>query len=176
MSDPATPQHRPGNVIFAALFFLAAIFLLSQLGEQTKFSAKTIWSKKTFAQPAFWPAVGVGGMALFGLMNLVQSWLRRTRGEGVEAAFWLRPFEYLAWFMGYVFTVPVIGYLPATLIFAVALGWRAGYRTRRMLGLAALTGAGIVLVFKTALSVKIPGGAVYEYLPEAIRNFAIANL
>ena len=44
-----------------------------------------------------------------------------------------------------------------------------------MLGAAAFTGLGIVLVFKAALSVKIPGGAIYEYLPDTLRNFLIVN-
>ena len=32
-----------------------------------------------------------------------------------------------------------------------------------------------VLVFKSMLSVKIPGGEIYEYLPAALRNFMILN-
>ena len=41
--------------------------------------------------------------------------------------------------------------------------------------MAAVMGFGIVLLFKTGLSAKIPGAAVYEYLPGALRNFMIAN-
>lgn len=175
MSDPAKSEHRPGAVIFAAIFLAASVLLLNQLGAETKFSAKTIWSKKIFAQPAFWPAVGVGGMVLFGMLHLIVAWIKRQSGEAGEAAFWLRPLEYLAWFMVYVFAVPQIGYLLATVIFMVTLAFRAGYRGARMLGMAGLAGLGIVLIFKTALSVKIPGGAIYEVLPDALRNFMIVN-
>ena len=56
-----------------------------------------------------------------------------------------------------------------------ALAFRAGYRGPRMLCAAALTGLSIVLIFKTTLSVKIPGGAIYEYLPDIFRNFMIVN-
>ena len=77
--------------------------------------------------------------------------------------------------MVYVFAVPQIGYLLATVIFVTLMALRVGYRGPRMLGIAAATGLGIVLIFKTALSVKIPGGAVYEHLPDALRNFMIVN-
>ena len=175
MSDPSKTEYRPGGIIFAGLFLATAVLLLTQLGTETKFSAKTIWSKKIFAQPAFWPAVGVGGMVLFGALHVALAWMKRQPGETREAVFWLRPLEYLIWFMAYVFAVPLIGYLLATVIFMTALAFRAGYRGPRMLCAAALTGLGIVLIFKTTLSVKIPGGAIYEYLPDTVRNFLIVN-
>ncbi|MEM7059092.1 MAG: tripartite tricarboxylate transporter TctB family protein [Pseudomonadota bacterium] len=175
MSDPAETKPRSGGVIFAALFLICAALLLSQLGEQAKFSSKAWLTKKMFAQPAFWPGVAVIGMVLFGVVHVIGAWRARAEGAMAEAAFWLRPLEYLIWFMVYVFAVPQFGYLLATVIFMVALAFRAGYRSARMLGLAALTGLGIVLIFKTALSVKIPGGAVYEALPDALRNFMIVN-
>ncbi len=52
---------------------------------------------------------------------------------------------------------------------------RQGYRSSRYLVAAALLGLAIVVVFKTGLSVKIPGGALYEYLPGGLRNFMILN-
>ena len=176
MTEHETPEIRPGGVLFAVLFLLAAVFLLSQLGAETKFSGKTIWSKKLFAQPRFWPAVGVIGMCLFGAAHLFVTWRRRVPGTTREALTWARALEYLVWFMAYVFAVPVIGYLPASIIFAVALAARAGYRSRGMLGAAALTGLGVVVIFKALLQVKIPGGAIYEHLPDGLRNFAILYL
>ena len=172
MSARDEESQRPGSLIFALLFLVVSLVLLSQLGAETKFSAKS----QLAAQPAFWPAVGVIGMAVFGACHALgqfQQWSgdRSLRETGV----WLRSFEYLIWFMVYVFAVQVIGYLPATLIFATALAFRAGYRSRSMLGAAALMGLGVVLIFKTFLSVKIPGGSIYEYLPDTLRSFALIN-
>lgn len=164
-------KTRAGAVIFVAAFTLFALFLLSQIGAETKFSARG----KLFAQPRFWPAVGIGVMVLFGLAHLALNWRKERPGWWAEALIWLRAFEYLAWFMVYVWAVPIIGYLAATILFATALALRLGYRSRGMLGAAALTGLVIVLVFKTGLAVKIPGGAVYEFLPDALRNFMIVN-
>lgn len=176
MSMGNEAARRPGRLIFALSFLAVSVVLLSQLGEETKFS----WKGQLAAQPAFWPAIGVIGMVLFGSCHAVGEFRRRSRDPGLdetgETGIWLRSIEYLAWFMAYVFAVPVIGYLPATLIFTVALAFRAGYRSRGMLGAAALMGFGVVLVFKAFLSVKIPGGAIYEYLPDAVRSFALINL
>jgi hypothetical protein len=38
-----------------------------------------------------------------------------------------------------------------------------------------ITGLFIVLIFKTFLEVKIPGGAIYEFLPNTLRSFMILN-
>jgi len=162
---------RPGGVIFGAAFVVFALFLLSQLGAETKYSSKGV----LFAQPRFWPGVGVGGMVLFGSAHLWASWRDRRGGEIAEAVIWMRALEYLLWFMVYVAVVPVIGYLGATVIFMGALVVRQGYRGLRKIGAAVLVGVVIVLIFKAGLAVQIPGGAVYEYLPAALRNFMIVN-
>ena len=193
-----------GSILFALLFVALSLFLVSQLGEEAKFSSKG----KLFAQPAFWPGVGVIGMAFFGCLNLIATIVQARRGkygspqlaksqpaeslenpgeqqsdsnvsvfgsELKEGASWLLAFEYFAWFMLYVYATPVIGYLAATVLFLVALTFRVGYRDRRMTIAAVATGFAIVLIFKSFLGVKIPGGAVYESLPDTLRSFMIIN-
>jgi len=164
-----------GSVLFAIIFALFSLWLVLQLGTETKFSA----SGKLFAQPRFWPAVGVGGMLLFGVLHLVNTYRNRIGGSLSsslrESVVWVRALEYPAWFMLYVYSVPKIGYLPATVIFTILLCLRAGYRKPKHYALAVAMGFGVVLVFKAGLSVKIPGGEVYEYLPDALRNFMIIN-
>ena len=175
MKQQARP-FQPGSMLFAAAFLIASLILLSQLGAETKFSAKG----QIFAQPRFWPAVGVIGMVVFGAAYLVETYRHQIfrRGmpiSGVEPLIWLRAVEYFVWFMAYVIAVPIIGYLAASICFTVLLALRLGYRSARHLGLAAGVGIAVVLVFKTGLAVKIPGGAVYEYLPDALRNVMIVN-
>ena len=169
--QPNPSQSKPGGVLFALIFLVLAVFLLTQLPTQTKFSG----SGQLFAQPRFWPGVGVVGMVGFGAVHLAGVWRTRTGGALGEAVVWLRAFEFFVWFMAYVTAVPVVGYLAATLLFTTLLALRMGYRRRTQLGLAALLGLAIVLTFKTALAVKIPGGVVYEYLPNDLRAFMILN-
>ena len=177
------PTSKPGGWLFALVFLAIAIGLLSLIQTETKFSgfAKAIEKGQIFAkgklvaQPTFWPLVGLLGMTLFGAAHALREWRARVGGAGAESLVWLRPLEYFIWFMLYVQAVPAIGYLISTILFTCLLALRAGYRRPRTLALAAATGLAIVLIFKTMLSVKIPGGAVYEYLPDAWRTFAIVN-
>lgn len=165
--------RKRGQIVFAALFFGFGAVLLALIGQQTTWAE----GETLFAQPRFWPAVGLGGMVLFGGLHLWQLPRRRPeRSDWGEAQVWVTVFEFAGWFLAYVVLVPILGYLPVTLIFAPALAWRMGYRTPPMLGIAAGFGVAVVIVFKSLLNVRIPGGAIYEFLPAAIRNFAIVNL
>jgi hypothetical protein len=168
--------HHPAEIVFGALAFLFAVFLLFQIPTQT------IWvdGSPFVSQPAFWPVISIVGMTLFGAAQLWLSWRRNKNFRSAEirseVLHWARALEYVAWFMVYVWAVPIVGYLPATVLFCLTLTSRLGYRSPRVLLAAVLTGVVTVIVFKAFLSVRIPGGAAYEYLPAAIRNFMISYL
>lgn len=164
---------RRGQLIFALAFVVISALLLAQIGSQTDWIAKT----GVFAQPRFWPAVGLGGMVLLGGLHLYRlPWRRNTRYDWWEARRWFVVLEFALWFMAYVLLVPVLGYLPATLAFVPALSWRMGYRSRLILISSIVFAVVVVVMFKGFLSVKIPGGAVYEYLPGGLRRFFILYL
>lgn len=163
-------ERRRGDLVFAVIFLLFSLFLLSRLGTQTQW----IEGSKLFAQPAFWPAISLVGMSVFALLHFLGSWWSpRIDGRWQEVGFWLRSLEYAGWFLLYVWLTPIIGYLLATLLFTVLLALRVGYRQWRMLLLAALCGLAIVVLFKSLLAVRIPGGALYEYLPDGLRSFML---
>lgn len=164
---------RRGQLVFAVAFVVLTAALLSQIGSQTRWADDT----RLFAQPRFWPAIGLIGMVLLGGLHLARlPWRRITRFDWAELKRWAMVAEYVVWFMIYVLVVPIIGYLPATVVFVPALTWRMGYRNRKMLVIGMAFGLFVVVTFKSFLSVKIPGGAVYEYLPGALRSFFILNL
>ena len=162
-----------GQLLFAVGFLLFSLFLLSQIGSETRWVAGT----KLAAQPRFWPAVGLLIMVLFAALRIWALPRRKLNSaDWREAKIWLQPVEFVGWFMVYVWLVPVIGYLLSTLLFAPALCYRMGYRDRRTLLIAALFGIAVVVLFKGFLGVKIPGALIYEYLPGSIRSFFIINL
>lgn len=166
-------DRRPGDLVFAYFFLGFCLFLLFNLRDQ----AQWLDNAKTVAQPAFWPTVAVVGMTLFAGLHLVGSLVSpRIPGRLKEGAFWLRSGEYVVYFLIYVWSVPIIGYLLSTIVFAVFLTIRLGYRSKQALGFAALFGFAVVLVFRAGLQVKIPPGQIYEYLPDAIRTFAMVYL
>ncbi|MDJ0824939.1 MAG: tripartite tricarboxylate transporter TctB family protein [Rhodobacter sp.] len=173
--DPTAPKGVPrrGQLLFAAGFAVVALILAVSYPSQTTWVEKTKWA----AQPGFWPLVAVGGMVLFTGLHLMGLRPRRVgRADLAEGRRWGAGVEFCLWFLAYVFLVPVIGYVVASAAFAPALVWRMGYRSRAMLWLAVGFALAVVIVFKALLEVKIPGGAVYDYLPGALRSFFILNL
>ena len=82
----------------------------------------------------------------------------------------------MAYFLVYVLLVPVIGYLPTTIVFALLLAMRVGFFSKPMLLSAAVFGAAVAIVFRAFLQVKIPAGQLYEALPDGIRAFALTYL
>jgi len=169
-----------GAKLFAVVSLLLSVFLLSQIGSQAKFSA----SGNLTAQPAFWPGISLGLMVLFGVGHVVSVWRGGHQNSDDQTAARIdagligegfRLVECFIWFMVYVAFVPVTGYLLTTLVFSLLFARRSGYRTPRMLLASIIMGLVVVLVFKTFLGVKIPGGAIYEFLPAALRNFMITR-
>lgn len=175
LSELIRPRHHRAEIVFAVLSFSIALFLASQWASQTAWFP----GERAGRQPGLWPLIAIAGMLLFGAGELVACILRNRRAGGASAlpelALWARTGEYLAWFLAYVLVVPWTGYLPATLIFTTALVFRLGYRGHA-LWLAPLMGAAVVVLFKGFLSVRIPGGALYELFPTAIRNFLVLYL
>lgn len=164
---------RRGQLLFVLTFLVLSVLLLSQITSQTTWVTKTA----VFAQPRFWPAVGVGGMVLFTALHLWKLPFRRfERADFREALRWASALEFALWFMGYVTLVPIVGYLPVTLVFVLLLSHRMGYRGPKMQVIGALFAIAIVVIFKGFLSVRIPGAALYEYFPDGLRGFAILYL
>ncbi len=173
LQDMFRRYRRPGDIVFASLFLLFALFLLSQLGTETKVVKRTKW----FAQPGLWPTVAVWTMVVFAFLHWLSSALSaRISGRWAEVGFWVRSLEYVAYFLIYVLLVPQLGYLPSTMLFAVFLTLRAGFRGSGAIAIAAFFGFVVTIVFRAMLQVKIPAGAIYEYLPDSVRAFALTYL
>lgn len=174
LKEITATERLGGDRYFAIAIVVLSVGLLAMIGEQTQWKAGSDLLK----QPAFWPGLSLIGMTVCALLYLAQSLRARhyATWDRREALVWLRCLEFPLWFMVYVFLVPQVGYLPTTVVFCPLLAWRMGYSTPRSLGAAALVGAVIVILFKGFLQVRVPGGALYEYLPDAMRNFMILYL
>lgn len=162
--------RRPGDIVFALAFLVLSLWLLSQL------DAQTTWKKggKLAAQAPFWPTVSIFGMVFFAALHTLGSVLSaRIPGRWTEVGMWFKSVEYALWFMAYVLAVPFIGYLLATMLVCFLLALRAGYRSRAMLGASVFGGVLVVVIFKTFLQVKVPGGQIYEFLPGTLRSFML---
>lgn len=175
MTDPDAPLQPPparrrGELAFALVFLAVTLFFLSQIGTQARWFPRTQFA----AQPAFWPMVSLSAMAVFAALYLVSLLFQpRPDTEWREYLVWLRAFEYVAWYMAYAALVGALGYLSATVLAMVLLVWRLGLRSGGALLAAAGFGLAVVVLFKTLLAVRIPGGAAYELLPATWRSFMI---
>lgn len=174
LQDLFKRYRRPGDFVMAAGSFAFALFLLVNLPSQTDWVKRT----KLFAQPAFWPAVSIGIMVIFSGLHMIGALVsERIPGRREEMLYWLRSIEFAIWFMVYVSIVPILGYLISTILFCATLAARLGYRSPKWMGIATLFAIAVVVLFKSFLQVKIPSGAIYEFLPSgAFRTFVMTNL
>jgi hypothetical protein len=165
-----------GQRIFALCVLLLALTLLLFADSELKWKPRAPFH----LQPGFWSVVTLSGMALFAVLRLLQPPWKMALPDWFYARGWLYdwfgPLEYAAYFLAYVYLVPWLGYLPATLLVFPLLVWRAGYRGRRYLVLSWVVGIVIVVLFKSLLQVKIPGGELYSVFPDALRNFLVLRL
>ena len=172
LSDLTHPPHHRAEIVFAVVSFAIAGFLATQWSSQTTW----IDGQAISRQPGLWSLIAIVGMLLFGAGELVACIRRNMRNGGgdvkAELGLWLRSAEYVAWFMAYVWMTPITGYLPTTVVFMTALAWRLGYRGKVLLRTPVLALL-IVVLFKGFLSVRIPGGAIYDIFPHALRNFLV---
>ena len=165
-------DRRPGDLVFAVGFFVFAVAVVLVLPQQATF----LPGRALITQPGFWPAIGAAMMLLFGAVHLLGTLnAPRLPGPLREVMVWARSLEFVVWFILYVLAVPRLGYLPSTVLLAVLLGARLGYRSPRTLAASVLFAVAVVLVFRTGLGVRVPAGAIYSHLPDAIRTFAMTH-
>jgi len=113
-------------------------------------------------------------MTVFAAFHLLGSALsERIQGRWQEVWLWISALEFAAWFIGYAYLIPYTGYLLTTFVFAIALAFRAGYRSSQMMISAAVSAVVIVLLFKTFLQVNLPSGLIYEHLPNGLRQIML---
>ena len=163
-----------GQVVFVLFGLLASSLLLMQIGSQTEWNAN---ARTVAAQPRLWPGIALITMVLAFALHWRQMQRRKPNSlDWIELRRWAEPLEYLVWFLLYVLAVPRLGFLPMSLVFACALTWRLGYRSRQALWAAALFAVAITALFKGFLGVNIPGGQIYQLLPSGVRSFFLVYL
>ena len=165
--DLFTRARKPGDLVFAVLLLGGAVALAALLPWQIT------WSERIFdpAHPGFWPTISVLAMVVFAALHAFSSYISpRIDGRWQEVMTWLRSLEYAIWFLALVSCVPILGFLPSSVIFAAFLTARTGYKARTILA-ASLLALVVVLIFKAGLAVRIPGGALYDRLPEVWQPF-----
>lgn len=176
-------KRTRGDLILSILMLGVALFLLWHFGgeggwDQRDFPQKRVG--KILKQQWVGPLMALAILVPSAVLNVWQSYRwtqkpeRRHRPNQTlfEVLQWVKALEFLAYFIVYSYCVPVLGYLLSTLVFAVFLTTRLGYRKPRMLAYSLGTAMVIVLVFRTFLQIKTPVNIwLYELLPPALETF-----
>mgnify|MGYP001159936571 FL=1 len=114
------------------------------------------------------------------LLNLNGSWrsLRRRLRQQVplrwryEIGQWLRACEFIAYFILYTLSVPILGYLVSTVLMGGFLTARLGYRGWRWAAIALASSLAIVVLFRSVLQIRTPVNIwLYNQMPDGVALF-----
>ncbi len=180
-------HRRHGDFLFSLLMLALVLFLLWQFGVESGWNERDLPQKrvgKILKQPWIGPFICMCILVPAALFNTWSSWqkvkrnrrLRRPDRTKFEVEQWLRSFEYIAYFIAYTALMPIFGYLLSTLVFAVFLTWRLGYRSWRWIGISLASALAVVIAFRTILQIKTPVNIwLYEQFPPAVETFMKIN-
>ncbi len=176
--------HRGrGDLLFSLLMLALVGFLLWHFNTESGWDSRKLPQKrvgKILKQGWIGPFLCMLILVPAVLLNLWQS-IRKYRLDRrrlvplrirYEVGQWLRSLEFILYFMIYTYAISWLGYLLSTLIFAVCLTWRLGYRSRRWVLTSLASAFAIVLLFRTILQIKTPINIwLYNQLPAGWENF-----
>ena len=172
-----------GDLVFSAIMLGVVLFLLWHFTGESGWDQRKLPQKrvgKILKQPWVGPFLCMAILVPAVTINLWQSYKKRRRDIRqripnrikYELGMWGRSFEFIAYFLIYTFVIGYLGYLLSTLIFAVCLTYRLGYRSRRWIGISFASAFAIVVLFRTILQIKTPVNIwLYNQLPMGLENF-----
>ena len=176
-------QRGRADLLFSALILGMALLLLLTFFDQSGWADRDLPQKrlgKVLKQPWIGPVIALLILVPAALGNLGLSLRRalldrrkhrpnKTRYEVVQ---WLRAIEFIVYFIIYTRSIEIVGYLIATVIFAMLMVLRLGYRSWRWVGIAAGVSFLSVVFFRTLLQIKTPVNIwLYNQLPEGLERF-----
>ena len=176
-------KRQHGDLLVSLCFFLVVLILLYFFNTESGFEDRKLPQKrfgKILKQGWVTPAIGMFFLTISTSLNLWLSYRNAVKSKrlhlpnrlGKEVMHWAKALEFVAYFMIYTFVIAYLGYLVSTVLLAVALTYRLGYRSLKWISISFVTAVVIVLVFRTFLQIKTPIHVkLYEFLPQAGEAF-----
>ena len=85
---------------------------------------------------------------------------------------WLKSLEFIVYFLIYTNIITIFGYLISTVIFAIFLTTRLGYRSLKWILRSTIAAFIIVIIFRSILQIKTPVNIwLYKFLPQNFEVF-----
>lgn len=176
-------QRGRADLLFSAIIVVVALLLLATFFDQSGWADRDLPQKrlgKVLKQPWIGPLIAllvllpaaVGNLALSLRRAILDRRKHRPNKTRYEVVQWLRGVEFIVYFIVYTRSIEVVGYLIATVVFAVLMVMRLGYRSWRWVGIAAMVSFLSVVFFRSLLQIKTPVNIwLYNQLPDGLERF-----
>jgi len=172
-----------GDLTLSIIFLLFVVFLLIYFNSESGWSARDLNQKrvgKILKQQWVGPLMCMAILLPATILNTLEAFKAYKKSKRLllpnkimyEMTQWIRSLEFILYFLVYTFSITVLGYLISTLIFAVFLTYRLGYRTKKWIFISLFSSFIVVLIFRTILQIKTPVNIwLYKFLPENLEVF-----
>tara|TARA_B100001996_G_scaffold282816_1_gene223135 strand:- start:207 stop:893 length:687 start_codon:yes stop_codon:yes gene_type:complete len=172
-----------GDLTLSIIFLLFVVFLLIYFNSESGWSARDLNQKrvgKILKQQWVGPLMCMVILLPATILNTLEAFKAYKKSKRLllpnkimyEMTQWIRSLEFILYFLVYTFSITVLGYLISTLIFAVFLTYRLGYRTKKWIFISLFSSFIVVLIFRTILQIKTPVNIwLYKFFPENLEVF-----
>ena len=172
-----------GDLTLSIIFLLFVVFLLIYFNSESGWSARDLNQKrvgKILKQQWVGPLMCMAILLPATILNTLEAFKAYKKSKRLllpnkimyEMTQWIRSLEFILYFLVYTFSITVLGYLISTLIFAVFLTYRLGYRTKKWIFISLFSSFIVVLIFRTILQIKTPVNIwLYKFFPENLEVF-----
>jgi len=172
-----------GDLTLSIIFLVLVSFLLISFNTESGWDGRELSQKrvgKILKQQWVGPLICMVVLVPATIYNLYQSIIQlninkrlkmpsRTKYELFQ---WLKSLEFIVYFLIYTNIITIFGYLISTVIFAIFLTTRLGYRSLEWILRSAIAAFIIVIIFRSILQIKTPVNIwLYKFLPQNFEVF-----
>ena len=172
-----------GDLTLSIIFLIFVSFLLINFNTESGWDGRELSQKrvgKILKQQWIGPLICMIILVPATLFNLYESIvqlkinkrLRMPKRINYELSQWLKSLEFIVYFLVYTNIITIFGYLISTIIFAIFLTYRLGYRSLTWIARSAIAAFIVVIIFRSILQIKTPVNIwLYKYFPQNLEVF-----
>ena len=172
-----------GDLTLSIIFLILVSFLLISFNTESGWDGRELSQKrvgKILKQQWVGPLICMVILVPAVIFNLYQSTIQLNINKRLrmpsrikyELFQWLKSLEFIVYFLIYTNIITIFGYLISTVIFAIFLTTRLGYRSLKWILRSTIAAFIIVIIFRSILQIKTPVNIwLYKYLPQNFEVF-----
>jgi hypothetical protein len=172
-----------GDLTLSIIFLMLVSFLLISFNTESGWDGRELSQKrvgKILKQQWVGPLICMVILVPATIYNLYQSTIQLNINKRLrmpsrikhELFQWLKSLEFIFYFLIYTNIITIFGYLISTVIFAIFLTTRLGYRSLEWILRSAIAAFIIVIIFRSILQIKTPVNIwLYKFLPQNFEVF-----